>query len=302
MSIGPAGSVTAAQQAGINGGDEQLKKAARQLESVFYYYMVKAMRDTVPKDDLFGGGEGEDVMTSMLDQGLSDVMAAGNGDSAFTARMLDQLRGRSAYIGAGQSAPGMTPDAGALSQTAPAPASVAAKDFGAPSPKAPAPVHAQAADFGGLAPRSPAHAQAPVPVRPSAKAESEPESIGLKLLGRITSHFGPRKDPFTGEIRQHNGLDIAAPEGSPVRSAGDGKVVFSGERKGYGNLVIVDHGGGLLTYYGHCSKTLVKEGETVKKDEEIAKVGHTGRATGPHLHFEVRMDGRAVNPQSFVAG
>ncbi len=285
MSVGPAGVVTAASQAGIRTGDAQLKKAAVELESVFYYFMIKAMRDTVPKDGMFDGGDGEDVMDSMLDQKLSEIMAAGDGNSAVTARMLDELRGRSAYMGGG-------------SQPAPVPATT---QGGVPPPKPAVQPHIQAMDFDSLSPKRPSpHASAPAPQ----PAETGPatESIGLKLLGRISSHFGLRKDPFTGQVRQHNGLDIAEPEGSPVRSAGGGKVVFSGERRGYGNLVIVDHGGGLETYYAHNSQNLVKQGEAVKKGEEIARVGHTGRATGPHLHFEVRRDGKAINPEAFISG
>lgn len=290
MSVGPAGGVTAASQAGIRTGDAQLKKAAVELESVFYYFMVKAMRDTVPKDGMFDGGDGEDVMGSMLDQQLSEVMAAGDGNSAVTARMLDELRGRSAYMGGGGQ---------------PAPVSATTQGEAQPKKTAVQP-NVQAMDFGSLSPKRPSgpHASAPAPAPAPQPAETGPgpESVSLKLLGRITSHFGLRKDPFTGQVRQHNGLDIAEPEGSPVRSAGVGKVIFSGERRGYGNLVIVDHGDGLETYYAHCSQNLVKQGETVKKGEEIAKVGHTGRATGPHLHFEVRRDGKAVNPEAFISG
>ena len=287
MSVGPAGGVTAAHQAGVKTGDAQLKKAAVELESVFYYFMVKAMRDTVPKDGMFDGGDGEEVMSTVLDQQLSEIMAEGDGNSALTARMLDELRGRSAYMGGGNQ---------------PAPASETTPSLDVPPQKPAFQPNIQAMDFDSLSPKRPSMSHVTAPAPAPQPAETGPDSISLKLFGRISSPFGLRKDPFTGQVRQHNGVDIAAPEGSPVRSAGGGKVLFSGERRGYGNLVIVDHGDGLETYYAHCSQNLVKQGETVKKGEEIAKVGHTGRATGPHLHFEVRRDGRALNPEAFLSG
>lgn len=114
--------------------------------------------------------------------------------------------------------------------------------------------------------------------------------------GRISSGFGPRLDPFTGRIRQHNGIDIAVPENTPVRPAAGGKVVFSGFSEGYGNCVILDHGGGITSLYGHNAKNLVKVGDTVEAGTALALSGSTGRATGPHIHFEVRKDGSPLDP------
>lgn len=114
--------------------------------------------------------------------------------------------------------------------------------------------------------------------------------------GRISSGFGPRLDPFTGRIRQHNGIDIAVPENTPVRPAAGGKVVFSGFSEGYGNCVILDHGGGITSLYGHNAKNLVKVGDAVEAGTALALSGSTGRATGPHIHFEVRKDGSPLDP------
>jgi len=114
--------------------------------------------------------------------------------------------------------------------------------------------------------------------------------------GRVSSEFGARRDPIAGTHRHHNGLDIAAPEGTDIRAVRDGVVSFSGERGSYGNLVIIDHGDGLETRYAHCSELRVREGERVQAGDSIAAVGSTGRSTGPHLHLEARQNGEAVDP------
>ncbi len=120
-------------------------------------------------------------------------------------------------------------------------------------------------------------------------------------LSRISSSFGNRKDPFTGGRAFHAGLDFPAPKGTTVLSAGYGKVTFVGEKSGYGNLVEITHTTGLITRYGHLSAFLVKEGQVVNSGTPIAKVGSTGRSTGPHLHFEVRRKDVAVDPGKYLA-
>lgn len=115
--------------------------------------------------------------------------------------------------------------------------------------------------------------------------------------GRVTSRFGARVDPFEGTTRQHDGVDIAASEGAPVRAARAGVVRYAGDRGSYGNVVIVDHGEGLETRYAHCASVTVRAGDLVSAGEQVASVGSTGRSTGAHLHFEVRKDGIAVDPE-----
>lgn len=117
---------------------------------------------------------------------------------------------------------------------------------------------------------------------------------------RQSSTFGNRRDPFTGRSAFHSGIDFPAPSGTSVLSAGAGEVVFVGQKSGYGNVVEVDHGNGLITRYAHLSAFLVKEGQKVSTGTPIAKVGSTGRSTGPHLHFEVRRNEMAINPQQFL--
>lgn len=115
-----------------------------------------------------------------------------------------------------------------------------------------------------------------------------------------TSGFGVRYDPFTGFSAMHAGVDMAGAMGEPIYAAASGVVVTAGRSGGYGNLVELAHGRGLATRYGHLSAILVHPGERVKQGEVIARMGSTGRSTGTHLHFEVRIDGQAVNPRPYL--
>ncbi|KQN97033.1 peptidoglycan DD-metalloendopeptidase family protein [Paenibacillus sp. Leaf72] len=120
---------------------------------------------------------------------------------------------------------------------------------------------------------------------------------------RVSSPFDIRQDPFTGETKSHKGIDLAAPEGTPVRSPIDGIVAFVGVKGGYGNCIIIDHGNGIQTLYGHLqnSSFLVKTKQKVTTGQQIAGVGSTGRSTGNHLHFEVHIDGTAVDPAQYFS-
>lgn len=118
---------------------------------------------------------------------------------------------------------------------------------------------------------------------------------------RVTASYGTRKNPFTNRGSEfHPGIDFAGEIGTPVKATGDGVVIFSGWQSGYGNVVILSHGYGLTTLYGHNSKLLVKKGDKVKKAQIISKIGSTGRSTGPHLHYEVRLNGNLVNPSKYL--
>ena len=118
--------------------------------------------------------------------------------------------------------------------------------------------------------------------------------------GMITSTFGYRSDPFTGGGAFHPGLDFRGAYGAPIHAAADGRVSFVGQIRGYGNVVDVSHGNGLLTRYAHMSKTMAKVGQNVAAGDTIGAIGSTGRSTGPHLHFEVRINNRVVNPRPFL--
>ncbi|MEZ5541792.1 MAG: M23 family metallopeptidase [Pseudomonadota bacterium] len=119
--------------------------------------------------------------------------------------------------------------------------------------------------------------------------------------GLLSSKFGQRIDPFTGKMEQHKGIDIAGKEGSDVLATGDGVVMWAGSRSGYGNMVEIDHGNGIVTRYGHNKELLVAVGDTVRKGQPIALMGSTGRSTGPHVHIEVLRDGKQVNPAQFLS-
>jgi murein DD-endopeptidase MepM/ murein hydrolase activator NlpD len=118
--------------------------------------------------------------------------------------------------------------------------------------------------------------------------------------GWVTSDFGVRLDPYTAERMMHRGLDIATPHGQAVYTPSDGTVVFAGTESGYGKVLVVDHGYGVKTRYGHLSEIFVKLGDRVKRGARVAAVGNTGRSTGPHLHYEVRVNGIPENPRKFI--
>lgn len=118
--------------------------------------------------------------------------------------------------------------------------------------------------------------------------------------GYYSSNFGWRIDPFTGQMAMHEGVDFVANAGTPVYASAGGVVDYAGMDAGYGNMVEIDHGNNIVTRYAHASKVLVKVGQVVRRGQEIAEVGTTGRSTGNHLHFEVRYKGVAQNPVRFL--
>ncbi len=120
------------------------------------------------------------------------------------------------------------------------------------------------------------------------------------VRGWVTSNFGKRISPFTGKYKNHDGMDVATRTGTPIVSPADGRVTYVGVESGYGKLLVIDHGYGVVTRYGHNSDIFVKVGEKVKRGQQIAAIGNTGRSTGPHLHYEVRVNGVPVNPRNYI--
>jgi murein DD-endopeptidase MepM/ murein hydrolase activator NlpD len=120
------------------------------------------------------------------------------------------------------------------------------------------------------------------------------------LEGRVTSSFGERQDPINGEGAFHSGIDIDAPYGSPVRATADGEVMSAAISGGYGREIVLDHGHDVLTVYGHLSAIAVLTGQHVIRGQVIGYVGQSGRATGPHLHYEVRVHNVPVNPHKYL--
>ena len=130
------------------------------------------------------------------------------------------------------------------------------------------------------------------------------QSVNLNNMpiraGYITSSFGYRRDPFTGGSKFHGGIDFAGTEGTEIYTVADGVVVHAGPQSGFGNLVEIDHGDGMVTRYAHARAVAVRVGDLVTKDQLVAYMGSTGRSTGTHLHYEVLRNGQRVNPASFI--
>jgi len=131
---------------------------------------------------------------------------------------------------------------------------------------------------------------------------SEKGFVHPVMSPRVSSNFGSRIHPINRLKRHHNGIDLAAPGGAAIRAITDGIVVFADPYKGYGNLVVLQHKEGLTSHYGHCEKIKVVPGQRVQAGQIIATVGQTGHVTGPHLHFEIRLNGQAQNPEDFIPG
>jgi murein DD-endopeptidase MepM/ murein hydrolase activator NlpD len=136
--------------------------------------------------------------------------------------------------------------------------------------------------------------------RGSGPATVSPKGMSWPTSGKVTSGYGWRTHPIFGTRRFHSGIDIGAPSGQAVVAAGGGKIVFAGPKSGYGNTVIMSHGGGIATLYGHLSSIAAAQGATIVRGGRIAAVGCTGYCTGPHLHFEVRVNGDPVNPAGWL--
>ena len=120
------------------------------------------------------------------------------------------------------------------------------------------------------------------------------------MVGHFSSGFGVRRNPVSDRIKMHEGLDIANPPGTPIQAPADGTVTFSDTKPGYGRTLVIDHGYGIETWYGHNSKLLVARGQKVRRGDNIALLGSSGRVTGPHLHYEVRVHGIPVDPLTYI--
>lgn len=139
---------------------------------------------------------------------------------------------------------------------------------------------------------------------PSDKIVSAPvTSFVYPVLGpRMSSAYGKRTHPIKRAVKHHDGVDLAAPRGAPIRAIADGTVVFADPHGGYGKLIVIEHRGGMTSHYGHCEKISVNPGSRIKAGQIIGTVGSTGKTTGPHLHFEVRLKGVSQDPERFIPG
>lgn len=147
-------------------------------------------------------------------------------------------------------------------------------------------------------PSSPTGATTRAHAHPHAEGHERPVPGPAPTVGRVTSAYGHRIHPLSGQRALHHGVDLAAPRGTPIQLARAGTVVRAGPAGGYGNLVEIDHGDGVVTRYAHCDRLDVAPGQELEPGTRLGTVGNTGRSTGPHLHFEVRIEGKAVDPQN----
>src|SRR5215510_9741506 len=256
-----------AGERGLNGKPQDVKSAAAELASLFVYQMLAAMRRTVPKSGLLDKGFAHDTYLSLFDQEIARHMARRE-DLGLTTLLQRQLK----ETDADRRPPGR-PDT-ALPRPPRAGTSLTPI------------LHA------GRALAIDAYRQ---------QAGSTDDMFVLPVEGQRTSVYGMRQHPIDHEERLHSGMDIAAPAGTPIQAAAAGQVVFSGTQAGYGNVVVIQHEEGYSTLYAHNTANLVSVGTTVSQGQPIAMVGSTGRSTGPHLHFEVRKDGKRLDPVQFFA-
>jgi murein DD-endopeptidase MepM/ murein hydrolase activator NlpD len=255
---------------------EQVKKLAQEFEAMLMTQMLREMRRSMLSDDDDpGGGLGRDTMTDTIDVELGQALSrvGGFGLSSMMQKAIERGVGlsRPSPIGPGQAAAGQVgPLQGAPLQLDPAQTS--------PQPSA---------------------GPAPLALQPPASAPVDPAAGkgALKIPdGQVTSAYGWRRDPFMGAPRFHKGIDVAAVYGQDVPAAGAGRVVFAGDRGTYGTTVVLEHPSGQQTLYAHLMAAGVKAGDEVGAGQVIGRTGDSGRATGPHLHFEVVEAGHTIDP------
>ncbi len=248
---------------------EAVNVAAKEIESLFAYELIKAMRGTFSEST---GGPGNSVYTSLFDMALARLMAErGLGLKEMLLKKLRQEDSVTPQAEKGQK------------NTGESPYNIKRGD-----------------DVTPMTPTSEPHKFKSHDYLSRWKKEEDTE-IRPPVNGTISSHFGPRKHPVYGDNRFHHGLDISAPEGTDIYPIRPGQVIFSGEKGGYGNVVEIDHGDGYVSRYAHNKVNLVRAGDYVDADTVIAKVGSTGLSTGPHLHFEVRHNGTVIDPATIIA-
>jgi murein DD-endopeptidase MepM/ murein hydrolase activator NlpD len=288
--------------------DRGQAEAFQQLESVMLKQMLRSSGAFRSSD-----APGAQIHTDMFIETLADAVAKAGGLGI--ARMLERqmggdgatagLRAGEASMATGLTSAGLMTSAGASSLPR-MPGRSTVDDLDDPNSSAPLAEDPSAPSIDDYQPTpapgalrgrtlTPFHG-AP---RPSAAGGT---SAVIPAAGEVTDHitseFGRRVHPITGDVRMHTGVDLRAAEGVPIRAAAPGVVREAGPRRGYGNTVEIDHGDGTSTLYAHASALVVKPGQHVQGGETVGLVGHTGQATGPHLHFELRRHGHPVDPMS----
>ena len=240
----------------------KVAELAREFEAMMMRQVLQHMRGMLSDDE--DTGLGADTMTATIDVELTRALAESR-PMGLAAALMPAIERET--VGGGIAA-------GTRSDSLPAPRTIPATAAGA--------VYTRVAT-------------APLHYANSAANALEP-AVPLPLADRVSSGFGMRRDPFDDSERFHAGVDIAAPAGRAVPAVAGGRVAFAGTAAGYGNLVVIEHGDGTSTRYAHLAEIAVRAGEAVEAGRAVGTVGSTGRATGPHLHFELRQGGLPVDP------
>jgi murein DD-endopeptidase MepM/ murein hydrolase activator NlpD len=231
---------------------EAIKAVAKEMEALFAYELIKAMRKTTNEGT--SNGLGKDTYMSMFDMELARLMSERG--LGLQDMLLKELKG----------------------------------DFDKSG------IRNQESGY-----LSPQGIEQKVNKLDNQIPTLEPQPFTFPVNGVISSNFGMRRHPIYGDIRFHDGIDIAAPVGTDIYPIKDGMVVFSGEQAGYGNVVIIDHGNGLTSKYAHNKVNFVKEGDLVGTHTAIACIGNSGNSTGPHLHLEISERGEYIDPVKLLA-
>ncbi len=272
--VSRAREATSAPDAGSPGADQRVKleRIAAEFESMLLGQMLKDMRQTGKwGDDEEGEGLGASSLFEAIDVELVSKLSA-QGGLGLGQDLLKSLARQYNMASPGDVATGLG-SRGAL------------------------------AGIGSAGGPVPAASEAAYVASPSTRGVGFPDIAGVAdgSAPAVTSAFGWRRDPLNGTGRFHAGVDLKAAYGAEVRAAAGGKVAFAGVQSGYGTTVVVEHPDGVTTRYAHLSATDVQVGESVAEGQMLGRAGSSGRATGPHLHFEVAAGGRRVDPQAWVA-
>jgi murein DD-endopeptidase MepM/ murein hydrolase activator NlpD len=250
----------------------KVQELAQEFEAMLMLQMVRQMRQSLLNEAEEPEGFGGSTMRDTFDTEFSRYLAqaGGIGLGGFMTSALDARASQSVPPGDGTGS-----------------------GVSGLAPRALAPAAMTGVEVAAVA--SPAFA-----IGRSTDNTDAPASLGLPLAGGVSSSFGWRADPFTGESRFHRGLDLRAAYGTEVPAAADGTVVFAGERGTYGTLVVLRHDSGVETRYAHLSAAAVREGDRVEAGTPIGRVGSSGRSAAPHLHFEVLVNGERVDPAEWA--
>ncbi len=260
------------------GQEEKMRQAAKQFEAVFLMQLTSALNTESSEDSLFGQDGGSDLAKKMFSEQMATVMSE-TGGVGLSEMILKQF-GLEKDIKTSKANNSLSDVISAVKQI---------RNDSLSSAKTSSETSVET-DLITMNPVKTEFSSAPKVVE-----------FQMPLMGRISSKFGNRFHPIDKKSKFHSGVDIAAPRGTPISAAADGIVRFSGRRGGYGNMVIIEHADGSKTRYGHAQRLMVKEGQKVFAGDQIATVGSTGKATGPHLHFEIREGKIPIDPMKSIS-